>query len=114
MTTKINRAMRCYSNPACATIKDFEEDYRRATSVRRLLNEHRIKGKRLNVKLVVNHLVTTWNVFEPRFAWDHVVDVCGPENHKILNTFLYHLGRTFDFVDVDEELLTLIREELDT
>lgn len=113
MNPKIKLALRSYHNPACSTIDDFKEDYRRASHVKRLLNDYRVKGKPLKVKLVINHIIALENVFESEFAWVHLRDTVGDENYVLLNTFMYYLKRTFDVVDIDHDVLASIKKEVD-
>ena len=112
MSKKIQLALRSYNNPACSTIDEFREDYRKASHVKRLMNDHRRKGKDLNIKLIVNHIISVYNVFDPDFAYSHLVATVAQENYVTLNTFLYFLKMTFDMVDINEEMLAQIKEEM--
>jgi len=51
-------------------------------------------------------------VFDPDFAYSHLVATVAQENYVTLNTFLYFLKMTFDMVDINEEMLAQIKEEM--
>lgn len=105
-----NEARRHYVNRACASAADFDQDYRRAHNIRRMLDGNRSRGQRLNHRLVVNHIVTMRNVFDPDFVVRHVRETVGPENRVAVDTFLEFLD--MGNVDmVDDDLMSTIRGE---
>ena len=60
-------AMRHYSNPHCTDILEFQDDLKRIRYIRRLINKYQQTGE-LRDRLIINHLVVIYNVFETRAA----------------------------------------------
>jgi hypothetical protein len=56
-------AARNYTNPRCLTIEDFQEDVLKFKYVVRLLNKYEKSGM-INERLVLNHLILLYSVFE--------------------------------------------------
>lgn len=53
-----------YTNPSCVDRSEFIEDLNRFKYIRRLLRRHRDK-KELKLRLVLNHIIVLYNVFQP-------------------------------------------------
>lgn len=51
-------AMNHYQNPACITVTEFEEDLKKVTYIKKLISK-----PEKNARLLLNHLVTFFNVF---------------------------------------------------
>ena len=59
--------MRSYENPHCKNIQEFWDDVNRIKYLKRLFR--RYKDKRiLKDRLILNHLITFYNVFPPEHA----------------------------------------------
>ena len=56
-------AAKAYENPNCADILEFNDDLNRIKYIKRLFNKHLEKND-LKERLIVNHLVVLYNVFE--------------------------------------------------
>ena len=54
-------AAKCYDKPNCIQ-SEFDEDYKRFRYIKRLLKKYRVTGE-IKEGLLLNHLVTTQNVF---------------------------------------------------
>jgi hypothetical protein len=55
-------AAKCYYNPLGVDIEEFEQDLKRFQYVRRLINRY-LSGYDLSFRLILNHLITIFNVF---------------------------------------------------
>ena len=55
-------AAKCYYNPLGVDIEEFEKDLKRFQYVRRLINRY-LGGYELSSRLILNHLITIFNVF---------------------------------------------------
>ena len=55
-------AMKCYDNPHCTGIEEFEDDLKRFQYVRKSLRRKHLK-KFFNFKLTLNHIITLYNLF---------------------------------------------------
>jgi hypothetical protein len=64
-------AVRHYSNPQCLSIEEFHEDLARFKYVKRLLRRYVETGE-IKERLVLNHLITLYNVF-PIAAANHMM-----------------------------------------
>ncbi len=55
-------AIKHYQNPHCVTREDFDEDMKRFKYLKRLFKRY-LRGDRLRIHLVINHLIILYNVF---------------------------------------------------
>ena len=55
-------ALQNYDDPQCTDIEDFEEDLRRFRYLKRLLHRYHENGE-MRERLMLNHLITLFNVF---------------------------------------------------
>ena len=60
-------AMKYYTNPHCTDLLEFQDDLKRIRYIKRLFKKYRQSGE-LKERLVINHLVVIYNMFEPRAA----------------------------------------------
>ncbi len=58
-------AAKYYNNPNCTDILEFHDDLNRIKYVKRLLKGYSESGE-LKERLVLNHLITLYNVFDPQ------------------------------------------------
>lgn len=61
----LQRALRCYDNPQCITLEEFQEDLNRFSHIKKIITKYSEGPGDLNERLVLNHLVTLFNVFGP-------------------------------------------------
>lgn len=57
-------AAKYYDNPNCTDILEFHEDLNRIKYIKRLLKKYEETGE-LKERLILNHIITFYNVFEP-------------------------------------------------
>lgn len=88
-------AIRYYENPSCVSIEDFHEDCQRFKWVSRLLNRYYTKGE-LKERLILNHIIVLYNVFEPIAATRMMFFKIKKEHHSALKTFLLFLSKIPD------------------
>lgn len=102
-------AAKFYDNPNCTGTEEFEEDLNRIKYVKRLFRKYS-NGSELRERLILNHLIVLYNVFEPKACtrmlcfrlydyltylkpflvymnyWPERVDHIGPNNFKIIDS----------------------------
>lgn len=102
-------AARFYDNPNCTGTEEFEEDLNRIKYVKRLFRKYK-NGGEIRERLILNHLIVLYNVFEPKACtrmlcfrlydyltylkpflvymnyWPERVDHIGPNNFKIIDS----------------------------
>jgi len=58
-------AMKYYNNPHCTDLLEFHDDLKRIRYVKRLFKKYKDTGE-LKERLIINHLVVLYNMFESR------------------------------------------------
>jgi len=86
----IRYAMKNYDNPS-GGIDEFEEDMARVVYLKRLFRKYHNSGI-LRERLVLNHIITFYNVFGVEVATRLLFFRIEPELHYILKTFLVFLN----------------------
>jgi hypothetical protein len=112
VTIKFNVAIASYSNPCCATLADFEEDFKRPVKIRRVLAKWTKTRTIQSPRGLVNQIVIWHNVFRQPFASAHLADHVGEDLYPALNAVLLAMGRSMDMVVVDRELFKIVKESL--
>ena len=84
-------AMKNYDNPECKSMVEFEEDFNRCVYLKRLFRKYHKTGE-LKERLILNHLITFYNVFGINAATKILFYKIEPELHHILKTFLVYLN----------------------
>ena len=106
-----------YDNPHCKDIQEFFEDIKRLHYIRRLFKRYH-DDKVLKERLIINHLVTFYNVFENEAATRLLFFRVGKEYHSVLKTFLVFLNRMPDYVNenlyssditLDDNIIKILR-----
>tara|TARA_R100000951_G_scaffold92156_1_gene80551 strand:- start:1571 stop:1957 length:387 start_codon:yes stop_codon:yes gene_type:complete len=83
-------AAKYYNNPNCTDILEFHDDLNRIKYVKRLLKSYAESGE-LKERLVLNHLITLFNVFEPQACTKMLVFKL-PDHVSVLKSFLSYMG----------------------
>jgi len=91
-----------YDNPHCKDIKEFFEDIKRIHYIRRLLKRY-LHDNELKERLIINHLITFYNVFETRAASRILFFRIEKKYHSALHTFLVYINKA----DVQQENIKL-------
>jgi len=103
-------AMKFYDNPNCEGVDEFYDDVNRMKYLMRLFGKYH-RDKELKVRLILNHLVVLYNVFDSRAATRMLTykmkdyDVC-------LKTFLFYLNYLDpnDTTILDQNVMNKLRE----
>lgn len=96
-----------YERPESKTIGEFVEDFSRFRYVKRLLNRYEDTGE-IKVRLVLNHLILIFNVFEKDIALCLLYNNNQTTLHPALNSFLSFMNQ----IESDDNLDSYITKEL--
>ena len=103
-------AIKNYDNPGCLSKKEFKADLDRIKFVKRLFRRYIRKNdvEALRVRLVLNHLITIYNVFGPS-ATKILFFKLEKELWKCLKPFLLFMHRLPDRVSniTEKDILTV-------
>jgi len=101
-----------YDNPHCKDIKEFFEDIKRLHYIRRLFKRYS-EDNVLKERLIINHLVTFYNVFDNKAATRILFYKVEKEFHPILKTFLVYLNRLsldqYTEISLDNNIIDKLR-----
>jgi len=101
-----------YDNPHCKDIKEFFEDIKRLHYIRRLFKRYN-EDNVLKERLIINHLVTFYNVFDNKAATRILFYKVEKEFHPILKTFLVYLNRLsldqYTEISLDKNIIDKLR-----
>ena len=107
-----------YDNPHCIDIKEYFEDVRKLKYIKRLFNRYKEDGV-MKERLILNHLISFYNVFENSAATRLLFFRVGVEYHSLLKTFLIYLNRMPEQVNetlfssdiqLDEKIIEILRD----
>ena len=87
----LSYAARSYYNDQCMTMEEFLDDYRRIKYLKRLMRKYVVTGE-IKERLVLNHLVTLYNVFEPDALTRLLFLKLDPHLYSPLKTYLDFLN----------------------
>ena len=104
-------AVKSYQNPRCISVSEFKEDLARIKYVKRLLNRY-AKCKDLQERLILNHLISIYNVFDYACAHQMLFFKCEKKTHGVLKAFLSFLNYLPDDQKngMNEKVLKLLEE----
>jgi len=80
-----------YKNPQCLSSEDFYEDMYRIKYVKRLFNKYN-RGGEIKTRLILNHIIAFYNVFENRSATRILFFKMEEKYWPLLKTFLLYLS----------------------
>lgn len=114
-----------YNNPSCAGMEEFEEDLLRLKYTKRLLHRY-VRNKEIPVRLLLNHIIGIYNVFQPHSISRLLFFRIDPAAYSALKTLLEYLNLMPDEVLMvdsvtilntniirDDQLLKLLKETVD-
>lgn len=104
-------AAKYYNNLSCYGMDEFYGDIKHIKYVKRLFNKYEKTGE-LKERLILNHLVVLYNVFDVR-ACTEMLRFRMPEYIKYLKPFLAYLnywGNLNDGIIMDQRILERLRE----
>ena len=106
-----------YDNPHCVDIKEYFEDVRKLKYIKRLFNRYKEDGV-IKERLILNHIISFYNVFDFDAATRLLFFRVGKEYHSLLKTFLVYLNRMPDKINenlyssdihLDEKIIEILR-----
>ena len=107
-----------YDNPHCIDIKEYFEDVRKLKYIKRLFNRYR-EDNVLKERLILNHIISFYNVFEYEAATRLLFFRVGEEYHSLLKTFLVFLNKMPEQINdnlyssdihLDEKIIEILRD----
>ena len=107
-----------YDNPHCVDIKEYFEDVRKLKYIKRLFNRYKEDGV-MKERLILNHLISFYNVFDNEAATRLLFFRVGEEYHSLLKTFLVFLNRMPEKINdnlyssdiqLDEKITEILRK----
>ena len=90
-------AAKYYDNPNCEGVEEFYEDLNRIKYLMRLFGKYE-RDKELKERLIINHIVILYNVFEAK-ALTRILRYRLSNYEGYLKTFLFYLGHWYDEID---------------
>lgn len=84
-------AMKCYDNPNCHGVDEFNEDLNRMKYIKRLLNRYRRNGD-LKERLILNHIIIFCNVFGNEMGVKMLFFKLNRDLYPALKTFFVFLN----------------------
>lgn len=104
-------AMKKYNNPGCLSVKEFYDDLKRIKYIKRLLNKYNKTGI-LKERLILNHLVILFNVFDIEAAIKILFFKCDVEFWPALKTFLVYLNYMPEYISGISNTRLLISSDI--
>lgn len=89
--TLLQFAVKHYTNPQCLSVEEFLDDLAKIKHVKRLLNRYKRHGN-LRTRLILNHLVIIYSVFDISAANEMMFSRCEKNTWAALKSFLTYLG----------------------
>lgn len=83
-------AAKHYHNPHCTGIDEFLDDVKKFKHIKKLLSRYE-NGRSVNVRLLLNHIITVYNVFEIEAANSMLFHKIDKKYWNIIKTFLVFL-----------------------
>ena len=100
-----------YDNPHCKDVREFFEDIKRIHYIRRLLKRY-LQDSELKERLIINHLITFYNVFEATAATRILFFRVEKSFHPALKTFLIYINKMPDDdedINLDDGVIKVLR-----
>jgi len=107
-----------YDNPHCIDIKEYFEDVRKLKYIKRLFNRYKEDGV-MKERLILNHLISFYNVFSNEAATRLLFFRIGKDHHSLLKTFLVFLNKMPEQINnnlyssdilLDKEIIEILRK----
>ena len=83
-------SIKAYNSPHCI-MSEFESDYKRIKYIKRLIRKYKVT-KKLKDRLLMNHIIMFFNVFETESATRILFYKIEEKDHDVLKTFLEYLN----------------------
>ena len=106
-------AIKHYDNPQCEGEKEFHDDMKRFKYIKRLLRKYK-DTRILKERLILNHLIAFYNVFEISAANRMMFHKMEAEIQPALKTYLVFLNylpqNWFTKVSLDQNIIDILRK----
>ena len=106
-------AVENYTNKACLSSDEFWEDFNKIKYVKRLLGRY-VNDNDLRERLILNHLIGFYNVFEIKAASRMLFLRVDDELKPALKTFLIFLNYLpqgwYTEIPLDDKIIRILRE----
>lgn len=108
-------AIKNYENCQCTDIEEVYSDIKRLKYIKKLLKYYLTTGE-LKHRLIINHLVVFYNVFEISAATSMLFFKIDPEYHPALKTFLVFLEKLSEEnseyinIQLDKNIIKILRQ----
>lgn len=97
-------AAKYYDNPNCVDMIEFYEDLNRIKYLKKLFKKYKDSGD-IKPRLVLNHLIVLYNVFNPPIACTMLLGLKLKEHMNILKPFLIQLSFWPDRFEVGDDVI---------
>lgn len=99
-------AAKNYINPRLLSLDEFKEDFSKFKYLKKLLTRYYNKGE-LQERLILNHIINIYNVFERKAATEMCKYKIEPEHWPALKTFLLYLNliNETDFINISTDFI---------
>lgn len=99
-------AAKHYENSQCSNIEEFDSDLAIPIHIKKLFTRYHTKDE-LKERLILNHTICFFNVFEPIAACKILFFKIDKEYHSYLKTVLLHLNRAPDYLLINSKILNV-------
>lgn len=103
-------AIKYYDNPYKVTLTEFTDDFNKLVTIKRSFTKF-VLGCNVNIKLLVNNIISFYNVFEHHAATALIEYKLESDQKEKMNAFLMFLS--FPMIqnfDVDNEIIMTLNE----
>jgi len=80
-----------YNNPQCMGVSEFNDDLKKFMYIKRLLKRNS-RGKELDFRLLINHIVVLHNVFNPKALCRMIYFYCDKDQWPVITSILIYLN----------------------
>lgn len=96
--TFISYAMKHYDNPSCRTLDEFNDDVNRFRYLKKILNRYAASDNTVNFRLIVNHIVILYNIFEYNACTTMLFFKTDKEHWSIIKPILTYLNYLPEYI----------------
>lgn len=105
-------ASKHYDNPGCVDMEEFYSDLLIATNIKKLFSKYR-QGSMLKTRLLINHFISFFNVFENEAAAKILFFKIDEKYWSYLKTILVFLDRCPNFILIEGKFINISNINLD-
>ena len=101
-----------YENRQCHDIEEFYNDLQTPMHLKKLFTRYQTNGV-LKDRLIINHIICFFNLFEPFAACKILFFKIEEKHHVYLKTFLQHLNKCPEYILINGAIKDLSTIEID-